>query len=72
MNRFESFTYIAPELDLVADQIHTNVELEQRSNYPYDENCPYQMGSGSVREVTRVYPDVDFDAMEITVQFVPK
>ena len=64
--------YYASQLDLVEHQAYS--DIEQQSNFHYDENCPYQMSSGFVRRISQLYPSAPEPFAEITVrlQLVPK
>ena len=70
--RFGAWTYYAYQLDLVEHQSYS--DIEQQSNYHYDENCSYQMISGVVQSKKEKYaccPD-EWPELVITLQLVHK
>ena len=72
MNRFGSWAYYAFQLDVVENESLSNVV--ERSNYEYEENCPYQMISGFSRKDNHLFPccQEPFTVIDVTLQFVPK
>ena len=72
MFRFGSWLYYAFQLEMVEHQEYS--DIEEQSNYHYDENCSYQMISGVVRTNLQYFSCCPEPSSEIVIslQLVPK